>query len=163
MVRNFLSLAQSGTKTFKDRVYGISLEYPKGWKKKDGVKEAVVLLVAPKNSFGEMFAANINVTVQDLSGEEKSLDEYVQDMIQRQAQFIPEYKLVETGDAVLAGFPAASISFSGRQGYVGIRFLQVCTIKDKRAYAVTSAAEENRFSEFLPVARNIMESFKINS
>jgi len=163
MGRKFLGFTQSSTKTYKDRVYGISIDYPRSWKKKDGVREAVVLFIAPKTSPAEMFAANVNITVQDLSGQDTTLDRYVQSMIERQKGFIERYELLGIEPTTLAGCPACKIEFSGQQVYTKLRFMQVCTIKGQRAYAITCAAEGNKFSDFITVVGEMVNSFTIKA
>jgi len=150
-----------GTKTYKDRVYGISIEYPKSWKKKDGMREAVVLFMAPRTSPAQVFTANINITVQDLTGQDLTLDEYVHTTIEREKQFIADYELINIEPATMAGHPACQITFAGKQGYTPLRFIQLCTLKNHRAYAITCAAEAKEFPSFMVQARQVIDSLRI--
>ena len=64
---------------------------------------------------------------------------------------------METNSTTLAGLPAREIVFTN----VGLRTIQVWTIKDNRAYTITYVAEEEDFQNDLDVANRMTESFQI--
>jgi eukaryotic-like serine/threonine-protein kinase len=68
-----------------------------------------------------------------------------------------EGQIVESNSTALAGLSAHEIVFTN----LGIKTMQVWTIKEGRAYSVTYTAEEEDFEEDLPVAKRMKESFQI--
>jgi len=161
-VVGFPGFVPGSTKTYRNRAYGISLEYPKGWKKKEGTKEVVAMFLAPKGAGAGMFQPNFNITVQDLTGTETGLDEYVESMTEKEKEIIPAYRLERVEAAELSGHPARRIVFTSKQGYVNLKVVQLCTLVGERAYAVTFAAEESRFAELWPAAAGMIDSFTIS-
>lgn len=155
------------TKKYSHSGYGISLEYPRTWKKKEGDKGLVVMFLAPKDAGSGMFQANLNVTVQSLTEAEADLDSYVQSMTKKEREMIPEYHLETVEEAELAQNPARRIVFTSKQGHVTVKVVQlstiVSTLTGPKAYAVTFAAEESRFDELWPAAEGIIKSFTISS
>ncbi|MDH7497422.1 MAG: hypothetical protein QHH05_03130, partial [Syntrophomonadaceae bacterium] len=136
--------------------------YPAEWKKKDKVRGAVVIFTPPTRTAGEAFAASVNVTVQDLAAQTPcSLQDYVQEMVERERKILPGYELQSVEEAVLAGHPALRIRFTSKQGYLLLKFEQLCTIHRERAVAVTCAAEAGRFDEFRRTANLIVDSLAL--
>lgn len=154
------------TKKYSSPGYGISLEYPKTWKKKEGNQGLVVMFLAPKGT-GGLFQANLNVTVQGLTETDQDLDGYVRSMTEKEKEVIPEYQLQAVEEAELAGRPARRIVSTAKQGHVTLKLLQLCAIVPSntgaRAYAITFAAEENRFAELWPTVEAIINSFNIDN
>jgi serine/threonine-protein kinase len=68
-----------------------------------------------------------------------------------------EGQIVESNSTALAGLPAQEIVLTN----LGIKTMQVWTIKEDRAYSVTYTAEEEDFEYDLPVAKRMKESFQI--
>lgn len=154
------------TKKYSNPGYGISLEYPKTWKKKEGNQGLVVMFLAPKGT-GGLFQANLNVTVQALTESDQDLDSYVRAMTEKEKEIIPEYQLQTVEEAELAGRLARRIVSTAKQGHVTLKLLQLCTIVPSntgaRAYAITFAAEESGFAELWPTAEAIIDSFDISN
>jgi len=161
-VVGFSGFTSGSTKTYKNRAYGISLEYPREWKKKEGDKGVIVMFLAPKDAGRSMFQPNLNITVQELSGTETDLDQYVQSMTEKEKEIIPSYRLDTIEAAELAGQPARRIVFTSKQGYVNLKVVQLCTLLGTRAYALTFAAEENGFDELWPAAEGMIGSFAVS-
>jgi eukaryotic-like serine/threonine-protein kinase len=68
-----------------------------------------------------------------------------------------EGQIVESNSTALAGLSAHEIVFTN----LGIKTMQVWTIKEGRAFSITYTAEEEDFEDDLPVAKRMKESFQI--
>lgn len=60
---------------------------------------------------------------------------------------------------ILANLPAHEIVFTN----IGIKTMQVWTIKDGKVYTITYTAEEEDFQNDLQVAKMMIESFEITN
>ncbi|MGI6488050.1 MAG: PsbP-related protein [Syntrophothermaceae bacterium] len=160
-MRRLMGVFDKGdTKRFKERAYGISIEYPKGWKKKQGKQQVIALFMAPKSSNVGMFAPNVNITVENLEEREMTLQEYVESSLQEES-FTGYYQLISTESTTLSGLPALRIDFTGKEGLTSIRLLQVCVLQDHHVYAVTCAAEASKFEEFEPLFQAMLDSYQL--
>jgi hypothetical protein len=68
-----------------------------------------------------------------------------------------EGQILELNSTALAGLPAREIVFTN----VGLRTMQVWTVKDDRAYTISYIAPEEDFQNDLDVAKRMTESFQI--
>ncbi len=68
-----------------------------------------------------------------------------------------EGQILESNSTTLAGLPAREIVFTN----VGLRTMQVWTVKDDRAYTISYIAPEEDFQNDLDVAKRMTESFQI--
>jgi hypothetical protein len=67
-----------------------------------------------------------------------------------------EGKLLEMNSTRLAGLPALQIEFTN----MGLKTMEVWTIKDDRAYTVSYVAPEEDFETNLMVAKRMIQSFQ---
>jgi eukaryotic-like serine/threonine-protein kinase len=66
-------------------------------------------------------------------------------------------QILESNSTALAGLPAREIVFTN----VGLKTMQVRTLKDNRVFTITYIAEEEDFEGDLQVAHRMIESFRI--
>ena len=57
----------------------------------------------------------------------------------------------------LAGLPALEIMFTN----LGLKTMQIWTIKDDKVYTITYVAEEEDFQDDLQIAERLIKSFQI--
>jgi serine/threonine-protein kinase len=68
-----------------------------------------------------------------------------------------EEQVLDSNTTVLANLPAHEIVFTN----LGIKTMQIWTIKDDKVYTITYTAEEEDFQNDLQVAKMMIESFEI--
>ena len=68
-----------------------------------------------------------------------------------------EEQLLESNTTTLAGLPAHKMVFTN----LGLKTMQIWTIKDDRVYTITYVAEEEDFQDDLDVAEKMIKSFQI--
>ncbi|MGA6923043.1 MAG: hypothetical protein WBY22_08980, partial [Nitrososphaeraceae archaeon] len=68
-----------------------------------------------------------------------------------------EGQILESDSTTLADLPAREIVFTN----VGLKTMQVWTIKDDRIFTITYEADEEDFQNYLQVTQRMTESFQI--
>jgi serine/threonine-protein kinase len=68
-----------------------------------------------------------------------------------------EEQVLDSNTTVLANLPAHEIVFTN----LGIKTMQIWTIKDDKVYTITYTAEEEDFQNDLQVAKMMIELFEI--
>ena len=139
---------------YSNPTFGIRTEYPADWGRLD-------LSFLLNNSADIDFyplddtsgSKHIRIQVETIpSAQNMTFEQYSNARINS-----TEGQILESNSTTLAGLPAREIVFTN----VGLRTIQVWTIKDNRAYTITYVAEEEDFQNDLDVANRMTESFQI--
>jgi hypothetical protein len=142
--------------------YGMTAEYPAGWKADEGAAGAVVVFYSPLEGSDDKFSENVNILVEDVSAHPgMTIRKYTETGIAQLASFFTDFRLVDNRRHTVDGRRARLIEYTCRQGEFQLHVLQAMTIADGKAYVLTFTAEEANYERYLPAARRIMESFKV--
>lgn len=149
--------------TYESRDYGIKINYPMDWIKREQFMGTVVMFLSPTESASDIFQENLVVTVNDLSAQPITLEESVDPDINQLKMIVTDFKLVDSSATSLAGNPAHKVVYTGKDGQYNLEWMQVWTIKDDKAYIVTYTAEQDKYSEFLGTVEEMVQSFEITN
>ena len=138
---------------YSNPTFGIRTEYPADWGRLD-------LSFLLNNSADIDFyplddtsgAQAVKIQVDTLPLQNMTLDDYTNIQINS-----TEKQLLDSNTTVLANLSAHEIVFTN----LGIKTMQVWTIKDDKVYTITYTAEEEDFQNDLQVAKMMIESFEI--
>ncbi len=141
---------------------GYSISYPASWAIKEKSDGASVIFLSAQESAFDIFMENVNVVVQDLSNNPRSLDSYTETAIlQLQAVFQQNMEIIANESFYLSGQPAHKIVFTAKGDQADLKFMNVWTIKGQKAYQITYAALIDKFDTYLGKADRIINSFNI--
>ena len=162
------AFAQTTDNTFKryeNPTYGIKLQHPSDWKTEEGTSPHFsVSFIAPQtgsNSDTTTPPALIRFGVDNLPSKDFSLEDFTNVQITGARQTYPSFTLYQSHSTTLAGNPAQQLVFStidDKQREA--KSMQVFTIKDNKSYHITYIAKPERYSEFLPIAQKMINSFE---
>lgn len=152
--------------TYDNPTYGISIKYPQIWTKEenlDPITGSLATFVSPRQSGSDVFQENLRLIVQDLAGKNVTLDEYTRTYINEIKLFSPDAEIVEQGNTHLANRPARQIIYTVNEGEYTLKYFQVWTIQDNKAYVITYTSETSQYSDYLKTAQKMINSFEIKS
>jgi eukaryotic-like serine/threonine-protein kinase len=142
--------SEEGFETYSDPTFGIRVQYPSDWGRLDLSflgNDSADIDFYPLNDVSGAIA--VKVQAKTLSSENMTLDDYTKTQID-----FTEEQLLESN---LAGLPAYEIVFTD----LGLKTMQIWTIKDDRIYTITYTAEEEDFQNDLQIAEMMIKSFQI--
>lgn len=137
-----------------------SIIYPNWWKKLEPF-EGQVLFISPRiNAF--QFCENISVIPEDLSFSPhlQDLNAYTFHTLSN-LYLEPGSTILHSGNTQLAGYLAHEVIYSGISNGSPIFFKQTWIIVNCKAYILTFTCEASKFSQCLPLAQQLMNSFRI--
>jgi serine/threonine-protein kinase len=147
--------SENSFETYSNPTFGIRIQYPSDWGRLD-------LSFLENNSADIDFyplddisgAKAVKIQVDTLPLQNMTLDDYTDIQINS-----TEEQLLDSNTTVLANLSAHEIVFTN----LGIKTMQVWTIKDDKVYTITYTAEEEDFQNDLQVAKMMIESFEITN
>jgi hypothetical protein len=152
---------------YENPTIGIKMEYPANWVKIEEEQQAfqypnVVVFRPSQQNNSDMFIENLTISVESIA-QNTTLDEYTDVTVNLYSA--TNFDLVESDTTTtLAGNPAHKAIFEYRTKGEGneSKLLQIWTVKGSKAYRITFQADPERYSEILPIAQKMIDSFKIS-
>jgi len=147
--------------TYESYTYGIRMKYPIDWTKEEQFLGLVVSFFSPQESASDDFLENLNVVVEDLFVQPMTIDEYTELSIDQVKKIVTDISAIDSSFTTLDGNSARKLVYSGKQGIYDIKYMQILTIKDNKAYVITYTAEINKYTYFLGRIQEMVNSFEI--
>jgi eukaryotic-like serine/threonine-protein kinase len=140
--------------TYENPKFGIRVQYPSDWGRLDlsFLGASADIDFYPLNDTSG--AKDVRIQVNQLPLQNMTLDQYTNTQINS-----TEGQILESNVTTLGNLPAHEIVFTD----IGLKTLQVWTLKDDKVYAITYVAEEDDYDNDLQIAQRIIESFAIIS
>lgn len=143
---------QTNFTTYENPTFGIRIQYPSDWGRLDlsflGASADIDFYPLDDTSS----AKNVRIQVKTLPLQNMTLEQYTNTQIQS-----IEDQILESNATTLAGMKAYQLIFTN----IGLKTMQIWTLKDDKVYTITYVAEEEDFENDLQVARRMIGSFGI--
>jgi hypothetical protein len=154
------NLKIEGWETLNQQNY--SIQYPANWKiNSRGLSGTEFILLSDLKSDKDKFRENINLIIQDVTGENIDLDKYVtisEEQIRtkmKNSEIIMSTRIKNNQDEY------HKIIYSGDQKTYRLTFEQYYRIYNDKVFVLTLACEKDEFADFSKVGEKILDSFKI--
>lgn len=155
--RLLLLLLIPGWLTYTDNVNKFTMNYPKEWTKKE-VGNAVAFL-SPREDDKDLFQENVNIMLQDLSGQPVTLEQYTELTKKQIADNSGAGAILSQSSTTIGGQKAVemvyNLNFQGRT----LKIKQYWFIKGNKAFLFTYTAEPSQFSKYEETATSVINSF----
>jgi eukaryotic-like serine/threonine-protein kinase len=149
------TIAQTGQAdftTYENPEFGIRVQYPSDWGRLDlsflGTSADIDFYPLDDTSGTK----DVRIQVKALPIQNMSLEQYTITQIDS-----IEGEILESNVTTLGNLPAHEIVFTN----IGLKTMQVWTLKDDKVYTITYVAEEDEYENDLQIAQRIIESFGI--
>ena len=141
-------------KKYENKTLGITINYPKKWKISES--NYLVTFSIPSDSFFEGIRSTLSISVADWSQRQLTLDEFTLLYInQSMASGMGNY-VIESTRTTLGNIPAHKYVYECSN----LRYFQIWTIKDTKAYVITFVAKKSFFSEYQEIIQEVIDSFR---
>lgn len=146
--------------TYTNAKMGLHINHPKSWTIEED--QGGVYFLSPKETSADTMRENVNVLVEDISGDTVTLEQYTASALE-QVKSLTNYTLVSQGKSRLGKLPAYSIVYTATIDNHAVQFQQAWTVKGKKAYLVTLASSPTSFESYTRVFGRMIKSFGLES
>ncbi|KOP28260.1 serine/threonine protein kinase [Hapalosiphon sp. MRB220] len=149
---------------YENTEYQIKIKYPESWQLqiKDiyvaGVTE-LATIISPKQNDTDRFQEKINIDIEEFSG---TLADSKQLFIDEIKNTLPDAQIINTSSTTLAFKQANQIIYTGKDGDIELKNLQIWTLKGNKAYVITYTAAIDDYEQFINTAKEMINSFEID-
>ena len=141
--------------------YGVETKYAYGWDVNEDAEGIVVAFMSPAESGSDRFRESVNLVMNDLSGQEMTLDIYKDIAVEQIMGTLENVELVEAESTMLDGNPAFRLVYTADGTYGRLQFMQVMAIKDDISYILTYTSEPENAALYRDKVDNMLDSFRI--
>jgi len=150
-------------KKYQNDQYGFSIKYPASWALKENVNEADVIFYSPVENELDFFRENVNVVVQDISGNPMNLEEYSETAIeQMEAVFGENLLTIESGPTYIAKQGGYKYVFIGKTPETELKYMTVWLIRGLDSYQLTYTSLASQYDQYLSKVKRMFKSFRID-
>jgi eukaryotic-like serine/threonine-protein kinase len=143
---------QADFTTYENPRFGIRVQYPSDWGRLDlsflGASADIDFYPLDDTSGTK----DVRIQVKALPLQNMTLEQYTSTHINS-----TEGQILESNATALGNLPAHEIVFTN----IGLKTMQVWTLKDDKVYTITYVAEEDDYENDLQIAQRIIESFGV--
>src|SRR5919107_1104392 len=145
--------------TYQNNSYDITIQYPANWTKverdftpNDPVAN-IVAFRSPAENTSDTYPENLAISVQRLTDQNMTLDEYAAALITRYNKTLTDFNLIESNTNITLGGgnnPAYGLIFTYREDGTNYKRMEIGTIVGDRIYFIRYNAQEKQYSNYLP-------------
>jgi hypothetical protein len=161
---------KSNFKEYQNKDYNVTIDYPSKWKKSENnlAQNQIVIFSAPEVEQKEssvlsfvLIPAKVTLASQQTPSNNMTLENFTNYFIDSAYSSSDEYKIIKTSRTTLAGNEAVELLMYDYVGDKTSKVKRVISLFDNdTAYMIKYAAEPGKFSKYLPVAQQMIDSFQ---
>ncbi|HAA10975.1 MAG TPA: hypothetical protein DCE41_04440 [Cytophagales bacterium] len=137
-----------------------TIEYPANWAlDTTGTMRSAFIVLNPISNWSDDFRENVNLLIQDLSGQGVTLDSFVEITESQVQRMVPEGKLIAS-DRIEGELPYHQMTYSGILSgqYLAIR--QYFWVIEEQAYVLTFTCKLADQEKYAELGERILSSFR---
>ncbi|TAE11185.1 MAG: hypothetical protein EAZ95_13895 [Bacteroidetes bacterium] len=136
------------------------IQYPQHWRLDTSKMMGTEFFVfSPSENESDKFVENVNLMIQDLSGQGIDLEKYKQITDTQIVGATPDYEVFESSIIKIKNKKCFKITYAMNQGELRLRMTSICFIKNEKAYLLTFGSEFNKYDAYKKIGEEILDSF----
>lgn len=142
--------------TYENATHKLTVKYPKDWTKKE---DSNVII-----GFMSGGTANVNLVSEDLAkagSPNLKVDEYLKLSLPNIEKEFKDFKLLENTPLTMGNVKAQKIVYTANMEGMNLKFMQVLTVINQKAYVLTYTALADEYDKNLETANKIFGSLAI--
>ncbi len=137
-----------------------SISFPGSWElNQSGQMGTSFVLFSPVESTDDTFKENVNLLIQDISGQNVNLDEYTRISEDQVKKLLSGSELLVSKRMKNENGDYQKLIYTGDQGAFHLKFEQYYWIIDGKVIVLTLTGEESKFADYQKTGEKMMNSF----
>jgi hypothetical protein len=153
----------NGSLVYESPVYGIRTQYPDGWEiiiQNTSNSSLSLRFNSPPENDTDSFRENVRLVINTVSNN-TALSNFTSATLTSYLELYPDLELIELSSTNLTNnaIPAYKLVASITQE--GLDFMQILAIKEDKVYSILYSSEKTRYSTYLPIIEEMINSFEV--
>jgi PsbP-like protein len=161
--RSVQSLSNGSILVYESPVYGIRTQYPDGWEiliQSISNSSFTLRFNSPPENDTDTFRENVLFEIISVPNN-TALSNFTSAALASYLESFPDFELIELSSTNLTNNAIPAYKLVGSRTQDGLYFMQILAIKEDKAYAISYSSEMTRYSTYLPIIEEIINSFEV--
>ena len=161
--RSVQSLSNGSILVYESPVYGIRTQYPDGWEiliQSISNSSLSLRFNSPPENDTDIFRENVLFEIITVPNN-TALSNFTSAALASYLESFPDFELIELSSTNLTNNAIPAYKLVGSRTQDGLYFMQILAIKEDKAYAISYSSEMTRYSTYLPIIEEIINSFEV--
>jgi hypothetical protein len=157
------SLVGDNLLVYESPVYGIRTQYPDGWEiliQSTPNSSLSLRFTSPLENDGNTYRENVVLEIITVPNN-TALSNFTSAALVSYLESFPDFELIELSSTNLTNNAIPAYKLVGSRTQEGLDFLQIFAIKEDKVYAISYSSETTRYSTYLPIIEEIINSFEV--
>ena len=157
------SLSNGSVLVYESPAYGIRTQYPDGWEIIiQNASDSLLSLRfnAPPENDTDSFRENVRLVINTVSNN-TDLSNFTSATLTSYLELYPDLELIELSSTNLTNNAVPAYKLVASTTQEGLDFMQIFAIKEDKVYTILYSAERTRYSTFLPIIEEVIDSFEV--
>jgi len=149
---------------YENPTHGIKIEYPSSWTKSElSEPTTTIMFTAPIDDLQDVYQETFAIVILD-SPVKADPSQYADSVMEGYRQQFSNFNLVESSEIILSGNPAVKKIYTATNAGFDLKGLNIFLAIETKNYMIQFTSDsEKRFSEYLPVVQEMIDSIVIDS
>ena len=149
---------------YENLAHGIKMEYPSSWMKSELDEPATtIVFTAPMDNLQDAYQETFAILITDGGPAQTDPSQYAENMMNTYSQQLSNFNLVESSETSLSGNSAVKKIYTATNAGFDLKGVNIFLAIDTKNFMIQFTSDsEKRFSEYLPVVQEMINSIVID-
>jgi hypothetical protein len=156
-------LSNGSVLVYESPAYGIRTQYPDGWEiliQSTSPSSISLRFNSPPENDTDSFRENVVFEINTISNN-TALSNYTTATLISYLETYPDLEFNELSSTNLTSTAIPAYKLAASRTQDGLDFMQIFAIKEDKVYTILYSAERTRYSTFLPIIEEMIDSFEV--
>ena len=148
---------------YENPVYGIRTHYPGGWDiiiQNTSNSSLSLRFNSPLENDTDSFRENVRLVIGTVSNN-TALSNFTSATLTSYLELYPDLELIELSSTNLTSSAIPAYTLVGSRTQEGTNFMQILAMKEDKVYSIIYTSEKSRYSTYLPIIEEMINSFEV--
>ena len=157
------SLVEDNLLVYESPAYGIRTHYPDGWEiiiQSTSPSSISLRFNSPQENDTDIFRENVVFEINTISNN-TALSNFTSAALASYLEAYPDLELIDLSSTNLTSTAIPAYKLAASRTQDGLDFMQIFAIKEDKVYTILYSAERTRYSTFLPIVEEMINSLEV--
>jgi hypothetical protein len=156
-------LSNGSVLVYESPAYGIRTHYPDGWEiiiQSTSPSSISLRFNSPQENDTDIFRENVVFEINTISNN-TALSNFTSAALASYLEAYPDLELIDLSSTNLTSTAIPAYKLAASRTQDGLDFMQIFAIKEDKVYTILYSAERTRYSTFLPIVEEMINSLEV--
>jgi hypothetical protein len=156
-------LVEDNLLVYESPAYGIRTQYPDGWEiliQSTSPSSISLRFNSPPENDTDSFRENVIFEIKSIPNN-TALSNYTSAALASYLESFSDFELIDLSSTNLTNTAIPAYKLAASRTQDGLDFIQIFAIKEDKVYTISYSSEKTRYSTYLPIIEEMINSFQV--